>query len=154
MTRSSIAAVIVIDSAWSSVSGVPWLSVTRTVKFSCPTQSAYRRSSRSTSQAQTGRKCSAYTDQLYGVSTACRCNRLASSLRLPSHSAGSTSSPQGSRGHICYNAWSSVSAGDCESVALTVKLLVPEALGVPVIAPLPAVKDNPAGSEPETTDQL
>jgi hypothetical protein len=28
--------VTVIESAWSSVSGVPWLSVTRTVKFEVP----------------------------------------------------------------------------------------------------------------------
>lgn len=39
------------------------------------------------------------------------------------------------------------------SVALTVKFAVPAAVGVPLSWP-PALKESPAGGEPETTDQL
>jgi hypothetical protein len=44
----------------------------------------------------------------------------------------------------------------CElaSVTRTVKLLVPFPEGVPEIAPLPALSASPAGSAPETMDQL
>jgi hypothetical protein len=52
------------------------------------------------------------------------------------------------------SAWSSVSAGVCESVARTVKFEVPDAVGVPLIVPLDEPSDNPAGRLPETTDQL
>jgi hypothetical protein len=47
-----------------------------------------------------------------------------------------------------------VLAGLLESVACTVKLEVPEALGVPVIAPLEALRLSPAGSEPEMSAQV
>ena len=46
-----------------------------------------------------------------------------------------------------------VLAGLLESVACTVKLEVPEALGVPVIAPLEALRLSPAGSDPLVTVQ-
>jgi hypothetical protein len=39
--------------------------------------------------------------------------------------------------------------GAVESVTFTVKLKVPEAVGVPEMTPLDAVKVNPEGSEPE-----
>ena len=44
-----------------------------------------------------------------------------------------------------------VLAGLLESVTSTVKLEVPEALGVPVIAPPEGRRLSPAGSEPETS---
>ena len=47
-----------------------------------------------------------------------------------------------------------VLAGLLESVTVTVKLEVPEAVGVPVIAPLEALRLSPAGSEPLVTFQV
>ena len=47
-----------------------------------------------------------------------------------------------------------VLGGLLESVAVTVKLEVPEALGVPVIAPLEALRLSPAGSEPLVSAQV
>lgn len=41
-----------------------------------------------------------------------------------------------------------------ESVTLTVKLEVPAAVGVPVIAPLEAFRLSPAGKVPVARDQL
>ncbi len=41
-----------------------------------------------------------------------------------------------------------------ESAACTVKLAVPVAVGVPVIAPVEELKLSPAGSEPLVTDQV
>ena len=46
-----------------------------------------------------------------------------------------------------------VLAGLLESVTSTVKLEVPDALGVPVIAPLEASRLSPAGSDPLVTVQ-
>ena len=45
---------------------------------------------------------------------------------------------------------------DCDalSVALTVKLDVPAAVGVPLIVPVLAFIDKPAGSEPADTDHV
>ena len=40
------------------------------------------------------------------------------------------------------------------SVTLAVKLDVPEAVGVPVIAPVAATSDNPAGRLPEEIDHV
>jgi hypothetical protein len=45
-------------------------------------------------------------------------------------------------------------AGMLESVTVTVKLEVPELVGVPVIAPLEALRLSPAGSEPLVSDQV
>jgi hypothetical protein len=47
----------------------------------------------------------------------------------------------------------SVFGGESESVANTVKLAVPEIVGVPEIIP-PTLRDNPVGVEPEDTDQV
>jgi hypothetical protein len=47
-----------------------------------------------------------------------------------------------------------VLAGLLESVTVTVKLEVPELVGVPVIAPLEALRLSPAGSEPPVSDQV
>ena len=47
-----------------------------------------------------------------------------------------------------------VLGGLLESVAVTVKLEVPDALGVPVIAPLEALRLSPAGSEPLVSAQV
>jgi hypothetical protein len=47
-----------------------------------------------------------------------------------------------------------VLAGLLESVTVTVKLEVPVVVGVPVIAPLEALRLSPAGSEPEVTAQV
>jgi hypothetical protein len=47
-----------------------------------------------------------------------------------------------------------VLAGVLESVTSTVKPEVPEALGVPVIAPLEALRLSPAGSEPLVSAQV
>ena len=47
-----------------------------------------------------------------------------------------------------------VAAGLAESVARTVKLKVPLAVGVPVMAPVAAFKLSPAGSEPLVIDQV
>ena len=44
-----------------------------------------------------------------------------------------------------------IAAGLAESVARTVKLKVPLAVGVPVMAPVAAFKLSPAGSEPWLT---
>ena len=44
-----------------------------------------------------------------------------------------------------------VSAGLLESVTSTARPEMPEALGVPVIAPLEALRLSPAGSEPLIT---
>jgi hypothetical protein len=41
-----------------------------------------------------------------------------------------------------------VCAGELESFTCTVNEKVPEAVGVPLIVPVEAVKDKPAGSEP------
>jgi hypothetical protein len=46
-----------------------------------------------------------------------------------------------------------VSAGVWESVTWTVKLEVPAVVGVPEITP-PELKESPAGSEPDASDQL
>ena len=40
------------------------------------------------------------------------------------------------------------------SAAWTVKLVVPAVVGEPVIAPVAALRDSPAGSEPIETDQV
>lgn len=40
------------------------------------------------------------------------------------------------------------------SVTLAVKLLVPEVVGVPVIAPVELLRDNPAGSVPDESDHV
>jgi hypothetical protein len=45
-------------------------------------------------------------------------------------------------------------AGLLESVTVTVKLEVPELVGVPVIAPLEALRLNPAGREPLVSAQV
>jgi hypothetical protein len=47
-----------------------------------------------------------------------------------------------------------VLAGLLESVTVTVKLEVPELVGVPVIAPLEASRLNPAGREPLVSAQV
>ena len=47
-----------------------------------------------------------------------------------------------------------VLAGLLESVTVTVKLEVPEAVGLPVMAPVAALRLSPAGSEPEVTFQV
>ena len=47
-----------------------------------------------------------------------------------------------------------VLAGLLESVACIVKLEVPDALGVPVIAPDEALRLSPAGSDPLITAQV
>jgi hypothetical protein len=52
------------------------------------------------------------------------------------------------------SAWSSVSGVLWLSVTRTVKLDVPEAVGVPLMTPVDEPKLNPAGRLPETTDQL
>ena len=44
-------------------------------------------------------------------------------------------------------------AGDSESVALTVTVKLPDAVGVPLIAPVAVFKVTPAGSAPEAIDQ-
>ena len=46
-----------------------------------------------------------------------------------------------------------VLAGLLESVTVTVKLEVPEAVGVPVMAPV-VLRLSPAGSEPDVSDQV
>jgi hypothetical protein len=47
-----------------------------------------------------------------------------------------------------------VLGGLLESVAVTVKLEVPVALGVPMIAPLEALRLSPVGSEPLVSAQV
>jgi hypothetical protein len=47
-----------------------------------------------------------------------------------------------------------VLAGLLESVTSTVRPEIPELTGVPVIAPLEALRLRPAGSEPETIAQV
>jgi hypothetical protein len=47
-----------------------------------------------------------------------------------------------------------VFAGLLESVTVTVRPEMPEALGVPVIIPLEALRLSPAGSEPLVSDQV
>jgi len=47
-----------------------------------------------------------------------------------------------------------VLAGLLESITSTVKLEMPEVLGVPVIAPLEALRLSPAGSEPLMSAQV
>jgi hypothetical protein len=47
-----------------------------------------------------------------------------------------------------------VSAGELESVAVTVKLEVPAVVGVPVIAPVVLLRLSPAGSFPLVTTQV
>jgi hypothetical protein len=47
-----------------------------------------------------------------------------------------------------------VFTGLLESVTCTVKLEVPVAVGVPVMAPLEALRLSPPGSEPEVTFQV
>jgi hypothetical protein len=49
-------------------------------------------------------------------------------------------------------AW--VAVTERESVTRTVKLLVPEPVGVPEIAPVLEASASPVGSVPEVTDQL
>ena len=51
------------------------------------------------------------------------------------------------------SAWSSVSGVACESVARTVKLDVPAAVGVPLITP-PELKDSPDGRLPPLSDHV
>jgi hypothetical protein len=50
---------------------------------------------------------------------------------------------------VMLSAWCTVCGGVPESVAVTVKFVVPPAVGVPEIAPVEALSDNPPGSEPE-----
>jgi hypothetical protein len=47
-----------------------------------------------------------------------------------------------------------VLAGLLESVTVAVKLEVPEAVGLPVIAPDEAFKLSPVGSDPDVSDQV
>jgi hypothetical protein len=47
-----------------------------------------------------------------------------------------------------------VLAGLLESVTCTVKLAVPAAVGLPVMAPLEVLRLSPPGSEPEVTFQV
>lgn len=49
------------------------------------------------------------------------------------------------------SAWVAVRAGFPESVALTVKLEVPAAVGVPETAPVDAFKERPDGRVPDET---
>lgn len=49
---------------------------------------------------------------------------------------------------VMLSAWFTVCGGEPESVAVTVKLVAPPAVGVPEIAPVEGLSDNPAGSEP------
>lgn len=46
-----------------------------------------------------------------------------------------------------------VSAGDSESTTCRTKFDAPVALGVPVMAPVDALKESPAGNEPDESDQ-
>jgi hypothetical protein len=56
---------------------------------------------------------------------------------------------------VMLSAWVAVCAvGVVESVTLTVKLKVPDAVGVPEIEPVEAVKLSPAGNEPELMLQM
>ena len=55
---------------------------------------------------------------------------------------------------VIVRAFVAVCAGVPESVAFTVKLAVPAAVGVPVIAPVLALSVSPAGSAPEAMDQV
>ncbi len=57
--------------------------------------------------------------------------------------------PQAAELMVMLSAWVAVCAvGVVESVALTVKLLVPAVVGVPVMAPVLALSDRPTGSVP------
>jgi hypothetical protein len=47
-----------------------------------------------------------------------------------------------------------VLAGLLESVTWTVKLEVPDALDVPVMAPVEVLRLSPAGREPDVSDQV
>jgi len=47
-----------------------------------------------------------------------------------------------------------VCAGELESVTLTVKDEVPDAVGVPEMMPVEAARLNPAGKDPDEMDQL
>jgi hypothetical protein len=44
--------------------------------------------------------------------------------------------------------------GVSESVTVTVKVVVPESVGVPEIAPVEIFRDSPAGKLPGVTDQV
>ena len=47
-----------------------------------------------------------------------------------------------------------VAESEFASVTFTVKLLVPEPVGVPEIAPVPGVRVNPTGSVPDEMDHV
>ena len=47
-----------------------------------------------------------------------------------------------------------VAALELASITCTVKLLVPDPVGVPEIAPVPGASVNPVGKFPETSDQV
>jgi hypothetical protein len=44
--------------------------------------------------------------------------------------------------------------GELESVAVTVKVVVPDAVGVPVMEPVAGTRLSPAGRDPEVTDHV
>src|SRR5689334_9985578 len=52
-----------------------------------------------------------------------------------------------------FSAWLACATGDSESIAVTVKLTDPAAVGVPEITP-PTESDSPAGSDPDVTDHV
>jgi hypothetical protein len=143
---------ITIESAWSSVSGVPWESVTRTVKFEVPAVVGVPEivPVEPPSDSPAGSEPDT-TDQLYGVTPP-----VAASVWLYATPIW----PFGtlvvvitrSGGIVIDKALVAVSAGVCESVTRTVKLEVPAVVGVPEITP-PALKLSPAGRLPVWRDQ-
>ena len=55
---------------------------------------------------------------------------------------------------VSVKGFEAVCGGEFASRTRTVKLNVPVAVGVPLIAPVAALSDNPAGSAPAVTVQL
>jgi hypothetical protein len=145
-----------IESAWSSVSGVPWLSVTRTVKFDVPAVVGVPLITPPELRDSPDGRLPESSDQLYGVTPP-----VAASVRLyatPICPFGRLVVVITRSGipelMIMDNAWSSVSGVPWLSVTLTVKFDVPAVVGVPLIVPVEEPSDSPAGSDPEITDQL
>ena len=62
----------------------------------------------------------------------------------------------GDFGSVVIDSWAVPlrAVGVLESVTLTVKLELPAPVGVPVMAPVVALRESPPGNEPAVTDQV
>jgi hypothetical protein len=94
------------------------------------------------------------TDQMYGVSppVAIRVAEYPTPMEALGSEVVVIERGRGER--LIEKPFEALSAGDEESVTVTVKLEVPSAVGVPEITPVEASRERPGGSDPLVTIQV